>query len=131
MREATKRKLIEGSGDQLAGVDESRVMLGQTGVTPMLYLLILPLVFIFIVRSRAVAASDTHVFVIEQGQMKQSDLKDVRAYPIASTQIEVTALSVKIAGEDPIYALLGQGGPRKEIAALVERAGSAPVAETA
>ena len=38
---------------------------------------------IFLVRSRAVAATDTHIYVIEQGQMKQSEVKEVRERPFS------------------------------------------------
>ena len=131
MREGTKRKLIDGSAGELEGVEPGAVMLGQTKVTPWIYLLILPLVFIFLVRSRAIAATDTHVYVIEQGQMKQSEVKAIRAYPLASTEVEVTGLAVKIAGEEPVYALLGQGDARKRIAELAASARSAPAVEPA
>ena len=123
MRDEVKRALVENARPQMEGGEEaSAVMLGQTGVTPWLYLLIFPLVFIFIVRSRAVALTERNIYVIDQSIWKQKEVQAVRRYPRGTTQFEVTALGVKVADEDPIYALLGQGDEKKKIAAAVATA---------
>jgi hypothetical protein len=120
VREGVKQALMDGARPEMEeGEEPKAVMLGQTFVSPLVYFLIGPLVFIFMARPRCVAATDRNVYVIEHGFWKQKEFKRILAkHPLGSVPVKLTGLSITIGDEEKVYALLGQFGPMEEIGDL-------------
>jgi hypothetical protein len=119
MLEGRKRKIAAQAAPHMEeGEDPRLMMLGQTYVTPWVYLLIAPIVFVFMVKPRAVLATDRNVYVLELGQFKASQVKSVLIKQrLSDADVKATRFSLTVAGEKA-FAMLGQGGPMRQIADL-------------
>jgi hypothetical protein len=127
MVEKRKRALIEAARRFMEpGEDVREVMIGQNLVTPLVYLLIGPIVLVFVARPRIVMATDRHVYVFEGDMWKAKELKRVlEKHAIGSVPLQLTGLSITI-GAEKCYAMLGQGKSMKQVAALAEGSGTQP-----
>jgi sugar phosphate permease len=126
MFEKRKQHLIAAAQPHLeAGETVREVMVGQTFVSPLVYLLIAPVVFVFMVRPRIAMATDQHVYMFEGNMWSTKKLNGVlQKFPIGQAPITLTGLSITI-GNETSYALLFQFTPMKQIAALAQ-AGAPP-----
>jgi hypothetical protein len=126
MIEKRKRNLIAAAQQYLEpGESVREVMVGQTFVTPLSYLLIGPIVFVFVVRPRVAMVTDRNVYMFEGNMWSTKKLNAMlHRYPIGNAPIQLTGLSITI-GNEKSYALLFQFEPMKNIATLAQ-AGAPP-----
>jgi hypothetical protein len=130
MFEKRKQHLIAAAQPHLEqGETVREVMVGQTFVSPLAYLLIGPIVFIFVVRPRVVMATDRHVYVFAGNMWSQKKLNErLVKQPLQQADVQATKLSLTV-GSEKVYALLFQFAPKNEIAATT--AGEEPQGELA
>ena len=121
MIEKRKRNLIAAAQSYLEPGEQVReVMVGQTFVTPLSYLLIGPIVFVFVVRPRVAMVTDRNVYMFEGNMWSTKKLnRMLHKYPVGQAPIELTGLSITI-GQEKSYALLFQFKPMKAIATLAQ-----------
>ena len=120
MLEKRKQRLIEAARPHLNGEQVREVMVGQTFISPLVYLLIVPFVFVFMVRPRVAMVTDRNVYMFEGNMWSTKKLNGVlQKYPIGQAPIKLTGLSITI-GQETSYALLFQFKPMKDIAALAQ-----------
>jgi hypothetical protein len=127
MIEKRKRALVEAARRFMEPGEEVReVMIGQSFVTPYVYLLVGPIVFVFVAQPRIVMATDRHVYVFEGNMWKAKELKSVlEKHAIGSVPMKLTGLSLTI-GNEKSYAMLGQGKSMKQIASIAEGGAAQP-----
>jgi hypothetical protein len=105
-----KRKLglIESSRRYLEPGEEVRhVFIGQTRVTPLMYLLVAPFVLIFFARQRVVLVTDRYVRVMKPNFWKGKQIDEqLAAFPIADARIETTSLGLSVNDGPRVYAFL-------------------------
>lgn len=130
MLEGRKRALAENAAPHFEqGETVKETMLGQTFVTPLMYLLIAPIVFIFMVRQRAVMATDRNIYVFQLHFWKAKQIDQlVTKQPIGSGNVELSSLGIKVGDTDKTYAALFQFGDMKRVAALASGEGAQPAA---
>ncbi len=121
MIEKRKRGLIEAARPYLEpGETVREVMVGQTFVSPLMYLLIGPIVFVFMVRPRVAMVTDRNIYMFEGNMWKTKQLNRLlQKFPVGQAPIKLTGLSITI-GNEKSYALLFQFKPMKNIAALAQ-----------
>ena len=125
MLEKRKQRLIEAARPYLEPGEQVRqVMVGQSFVSPLVYLLVAPIVFVFMVRPRVAMVTDRHVYMFEGNVWSTKKLNGVlEKHRVGTAPIRLTKLSLTI-GSQKSYALLFQFAPMKEVAALALRADS-------
>jgi hypothetical protein len=107
------------------GEQVREVMVGQTFVTPLAYLLVGPILFVFMVRPRVAMVTDRNVYMFEGNMWSTKKLNGVlHKYPIGQAPVQLSGLSITI-GNETSYALLFQFKPMKNIATLAQ-AGAPP-----
>ena len=121
MLEKRKQRLIEAARPHLEPGEEVReVMVGQSFVSPLLYLLVGPLLFIFMARPRIAMATDRNVYMFEGNMWSTKKLNGVLAkHAVGAAPIGLTKFSITI-GQEKAYALLFQFEPMKRVAALAQ-----------
>ena len=126
MIEKRKRNLIAAARQYMESGEQVReVMVGQTFVTPLAYLLVGPILFVFMVRPRVAMVTDRNVYMFEGNMWSTKKLNGVlQKFPIGQAPITLTGLSITI-GTEKSYALLFQFTPMKQVAALAQ-AGAPP-----
>ena len=83
------------------------IYIGQTFVSPLIYALIGPIVFIFVARQRAVLVTDRYVRVLKPNFWKSKQVdEELARFPIAEARIERTKLGLSVGGGPRIYAFL-------------------------
>jgi hypothetical protein len=124
MLEKRKRRLIEAAGPHLGGEQVREVMVGQSAVSPLIYLLVGPIVLAFFARPRVAMVTDQHVYMFEGNMWSTKKLNRLlEKHPVGRAPVSVTGLSLTV-GNQKSYALLFQFGPMKRIAELAK--GGAP-----
>jgi hypothetical protein len=124
MVEKRKRRLIEAARPMLGGEEVREVMVGQTFVSPLIYLLVGPIVFVFMARPRVAMVTDRHVYMFEGNMWSTKKLNRLlEKHPVGNAPVKATGLSLTI-GNEKSYALLFQFAPMKRIAELAR--GGAP-----
>jgi hypothetical protein len=118
--EKRKRRLIEAAQPHLGGEQVREVMVGQTVITPVLYLLVMPIVFVFMVRPRVAMVTDRHVYMFEGNMWSTKKLNRLlEKHPVGNAPVTLTGMSITI-GSEKSYALLFQFAAMKQIAALAQ-----------
>jgi hypothetical protein len=131
MIEKRKRRLIEAAQPHLGGEQVREVMVGQTAVTPVLYLLVFPIVFVFMVRPRVAMVTDQHVYMFEGNMWSTKKLNRLlEKHPVGNAPVSLTGMAITI-GKEKSYALLFQFGPMKRVAELARAGGEQPSLEAA
>ena len=131
MLEKRKQRLIEAARPHLNGEQVREVMVGQTFVSPLVYLLIAPVVFVFMVRPRVAMVTDQHVYMFEGNMWSTKKLNGLlEKHPVGSAPIQLSGMSITIGGEKS-YALLFQFAPMKRIAELAQRGSGAQALQPA
>ena len=88
------------------------MMLGQTPVPPIAYLLIAPLAFIFIIQFKTVVVTDRNVYVFPHKWMRTYEYRDAPyKSPLGSAQIDTGPMYLRIDGGPRIWH--GPFGPAK------------------
>ncbi len=120
MLQKRKQRLIEAAQQYLESGEQVReVMVGQSFVSPLIYLLVAPIVFVFMVRPRIAMATDRNVYMFEGNVWSTKKLNRVlEKHRIGQAPVTLTRLSLTI-GNEKAYALLFQFAPMKEIARLL------------
>ena len=133
MVKRTKRGLIESAKRFLdEGETVREVYLGQTYVTPLMYLLVAPIVFIFMVKPRAVMTTDRNVYVLKRSMWKGKQVDEcLLKQPLGEATIETTPLALSISGGEKLYAMLTEFDDKRAVAERIEGAGSAAEIEPA
>jgi len=123
MIEKRKRGLIESAQQWLEPGEEVReVMVGQTFISPIMYLLLMPIVFVFMVRPRVAMVTDRNVYMFEGNMWSTKKLKSLlEKHPVGNAPVTLTGLSITI-GNERSFALLFQFAPMKQIAVLAQGA---------
>jgi hypothetical protein len=126
MLEKRKRNLIAAAQQYLEpGETVREVMVGQTFVTPLAYLLVGPILFVFMVRPRVAMVTDRNVYMFEGNMWSTKKLNGMlQKFPVGQAPIKLTGLSITI-GNETSHALLFQFKPMKNVATLAQ-AGTAP-----
>lgn len=129
MFEKRKQHLIAAAQPRLEPGEQVReVMVGQTFVSPLVYLIVAPIVFVFMVRPRVVMATDRNVYVFAGNYWSTKKLNETLVkQPIDQADLVATKFSLTVGGEKS-YALLFQFERKNAIAAL---AGGVPQPELA
>ena len=119
MVEKRKQRLIAAAQQYLEPGEQVReVMVGQSSATPLLYLLVAPIVLVFVVRPRIAMATDRHVYMFEGNMWSTKKLNRVlEKHAIGNAPVQVSGLSLTI-GNEKSYALLFQFDAMKQVAAL-------------
>ena len=97
------------------------VFAGQTFITPLAYLLVAPLVFVFMVRAGAIITTDRNVYQFKGSIRSTKRVEDLlHKTPLASAHAEEKPFWSLEVGEGPrLYAPLGGNRFRKEVAAQI------------
>ena len=132
MFEKRKQNLIAAAQPRLEDGETVReVMVGQTVASPLLYLILTPLLFVFFVRPRVVMATDRNIYVFAGNMWSTKKLNETRMkQPLGQGYLSATKLSITVGGEKA-YPLLFQFAPKNAIAALAPGAGGELAAATA
>jgi hypothetical protein len=132
MIEKRKQRLIEAARPYLEPGEQVReVMVGQSVVSPLVYLLVGPIVFVFVARPRVAMATDRNVYMFEGNMWSTKKLNRVlEKHAIGQAPIQLSGLSITI-GAEKSYALLFQFAPMKAIAQLAQGGGQAASLEAA
>jgi hypothetical protein len=130
MLEKRKQALAENAAPHFEqGETVKETMIGQTFITPLAYLLIAPIAFIFMVRQRAVMATDRNVYVLQLNFWKAKQIDQlVTKQPIGSGNVELSSLGIKVGDTDKTYAALFQFEDMKRVAALASGEPAPPAA---
>jgi hypothetical protein len=89
------------------GESVKHVFLGQTFITPWVYLLVAPFVFVLVAKSRVVLLTDRHVYVL--ARRSGNRVGDVIAkLPLGAASVDLGKMSIKIGDTDRLWA---NGGP--------------------
>jgi hypothetical protein len=120
-----KQALVVSAGRFLEPGETPREMcITQTFVTPLVYLIVAPLVFVFIARQRAVMVTDRNAYVLKLNFWKSKQVDEVLfKTPLDSAQVQETGLSISLAGGPKLYAMAFQFGDKRRVAELI-RGGS-------
>jgi hypothetical protein len=94
---------------------------GQTFVSPILYLLVGPIVFMFMARQGAIITTDRDVYQFKLGFWSTKKVENLlHKTPLASAHAEEKPFWSLEVGEGPrLYAFLGTNKFRKEVAAQI------------
>ena len=132
MLEKRKQQLIAAAQPRLEpGETVREVMVGQTFVSPIVYLIVAPIVFVFMVRPRVVMATDRNIYVLAGNIWSVKKLNETLVkQPIGSAAVRATKFSLTV-GAEKSYALLFQFANKNAIAALAPRAAVAAVPQAA
>jgi sugar phosphate permease len=127
MNQKRRRRLIEQAQSAFEEGEQVReVMVGQTFMSPVLYLLIVPFLFVFMVRARVAMVTDRNVYMFEGSVWSTKKLNRLlEKYPIGSAPVSLTAMSLTI-GNEKAYAYLFQFAAMKQIAARANPGGAQP-----
>jgi hypothetical protein len=130
MIEKRKAGLVEAARPHMEPDEQvCEVMIGQTMVSPVAYLIIGQLLFAFIAKPRVAIATDRNVYLFEGNMWMPKKLNGLLGkYPAGNAPIKLTKLSITIGGEKS-YALLWQFDPMKRVAAIAQ--GGAEAAQPA
>ena len=122
MAKRTKAGLVESAKRFLEeGETVREVYLGQTYVTPLIYLLIAPIVFIFMVKPRAVMTTDRNVYVMKRSMWKGKQIDEcLFKQPIGEATVETTSLALRVSGGEKLYAMLGGFADKRAVAERIE-----------
>ncbi len=116
-----ERKLVEKAREYLGGEEVLRVFRGQTLVSPVFVPLIGPL--LFRVKPRAVMVTERSVITFQQSRWSQSTIVGlVSRHELGSVPIELSRWSMKIDGEEKIYAALSTLEDMSAVARLASAA---------
>ncbi len=126
MIEKRKQNLIAAARQYLEpGENVREVMVGQTFVSPLVYLLIAPIVFVFMVRPRVAMVTDRHVYMFEGNMWSTKKLNRLlEKHEVGRAPIQLSGMSITI-GSQKSCALLFQFAPMKRVAELAQRGGGA------
>ena len=132
MIEKRKRLLIEAARPQLEPGEEVReVMIGQTVVSPLAYLLVGQLLFAFIAKPRIVMATDRNVYVFAGNMWSSKKMNGLlEKHPLGSAPVKLTKYSLTI-GDEKSYAMMWQFQSMKDVAALAQGGQPSAVAPAA
>ena len=133
MAKRTKAGLIKSAKRFLdEGETVREVYLGQTYVTPLMYLLIAPIVFLFIVKPRAVMTTDRNVYVMKRSMWKSKQIDEcLFKKPLDEATIKTSPLALSISGGEKLYAMLGEFDDKRAVAERIEGWDSAAEVEPA
>jgi hypothetical protein len=128
MIEKRKRRMIEAAQPELEPGEQVReVMIGQTFISPLAYLIVGQLLFVFMVRPRIAMVTDSNVYMFEGNMWRPNKLNRlIEKHPVGGAPIKLTKYSITI-GNEKSYAMLWQFKSMKQVAALAQ-GGAAPEA---
>jgi len=116
-----KAKLVEAARPQMEpGEQVHEVMIGQTFISPLAYLIVGQLLFVFMVRPRIAIATDRNVYLFEGNMWKANQLNRLlEKHAVGSAAITLTKYSITI-GNEKSYAMLWQFESMKQVAAIAQ-----------
>lgn len=133
MLERQKRKVAAAVSPQLEPGEQIRAMfIGQTPIPPITYLLVGPLLFIFILKFRTIVATDRNLYVFKNRWMRTYSY-DGEPYkvPIAQADYRSGSMWAQVDGGPKLWVM--PFGPVKkalvELTAAVEAARNVAVAQ--
>src|SRR4051794_21075546 len=121
--EKRKQKLAEAARPQMEPDEQVRVvMIGQSFVSPVAYLLVGQLLFAFVAKPRIAIATDRNVYLFEGNMWRPNKLNRlIEKHPAGSAPVKLTKLSITI-GSEKSYALLWQFDSMRQVAASAQGA---------
>ena len=134
MFEKRKQALAESARPHLEpGESAQAVFIGQTFVSPLVYFLIGPIVFMFVAKQRVAIATERNVYVLSIHFLKGKEVREVVAkYPLVSARVEAGRASLQIGDSERLWAFLFGFRDIEAFVASVDRARAAlPEATTA
>lgn len=105
-REEAARPFLE-EGEQIRAT-----MIGQTPVPPIIYLLIAPLVFVFVIQFKTVVVTDRNIYVLRNKWMRTYAFQDdFHRAPLGSAKVESGPMWMRV--DDGPRIWIGPFGPAK------------------
>lgn len=87
------------------GEEVKAIMSGQTPIPPLANMLVVPMVFIFILKFKTVVATDRNLYVLPNKFLRSYEFQsDPYKVPLGSASIDAGSMSVRIDGGPRIWA---------------------------
>lgn len=105
-RPRVEHMLLESAREHLGGERVLAVLRGQTHVSPLLFPLMAPVLLFFLVKPRAVIATDKSIITVQESMWLQAKVtRVVSRYPCGGVAIRRTRLGLKIGDDLTIFAM--------------------------
>lgn len=106
LSEKQQAKLVAAVEPYLGeGEEVKAIMSGQTTIPPLAYLLVAPIVFIFVLKFKTVVATDRNLYVMPNKFLRGYKFQgDPYKVPLGSASIDAGSMSVRIDGGPRIWA---------------------------
>lgn len=115
-------KLLENVREHLGGETPEVIFRGQTFISPIVYLLIGPIVFIFMVKPRTIVVTGSRIHTFQQSLWRPSKVTAVVSqHDRGAVDAELTRFSITLGDDDKLYALWGTADAMKAAAAAVQQ----------
>jgi hypothetical protein len=107
MLERQKRRVHEAVTPRLGeGERIEAVYIGQTPIPPITYLLIAPLVFVFILKFRTIVVTDRHLYVFPNKWMRSYDYSgEPYTVPIGQADYESGSMYARVDGGPKLWVM--------------------------
>ena len=107
MLERQRRKIHEAVTPYLEpGETIEAVYIGQTPIPPIVYLLVLPILFVFILKFRTIVATDRHLYVFPNKWMRSYEYSgDPYKVPITKAHYESGSMFARVDGGPKLWVM--------------------------
>jgi hypothetical protein len=125
--EKRKQRLIEAARPHFEPGEQVReVMIGQTFISPLAYLIVGQLLFVFMVRPRIAMVTERNVYMFEGNMWRPNKLNRlIEKHPVGNVPITLTKYSITI-GNEKSYAMMWQFESMKQVAAMAQGGAQQP-----